>query len=353
MLYVAECYSNTGQYKLAVDTIWKALELEPDNGDLYFVLGTNYVKLASYDEAISAFNNVARIQPENYKAHYNLGIIFAVRGWSEEAMLSLKRCLSIKPDYEPAIQKLTEFNTNLMAAYPDDVQPYIDLGDGLRIAGKYEEAIPYLEQARTKAPDNTEMYYLLGQCYSRIGRYDTAVELLTAALAAKADDYGALLELAKTYEAMGDAEKTKKSYLALTKLKSDDYATYRAVGDYYLRTDNTGTALTYYEKGLALDPSDYAFWADTALIYARENKKLERGKKLAERSLVLKADNPLGTKALGYIYYRMKNYSEAKKYLTAAGSMLPEDTEITELLGAIAEKGDTRPKPPPVQQSGK
>jgi tetratricopeptide (TPR) repeat protein len=262
-------------------------------------------------------------------------------------MLSLKRCLSIKPDYDEALTKLREFNTNLMASYPDDVQPYIDLGDGLRIAGKYEEAIPYLEQARTKAPDNTQVDYLLGQCYSHIGQYDKAVELLTVALAAKPDDYGALLEIAKTYEAMGDAEKAKTSYLALARLKPKDWATYQAIGDYYLRAGNVSAALTNYEKGLSFDPSDYSFWAGTALIYARENKKLERAKKLADRSLVLKADNPLGTKALGYISYRMKSYSEATKYLTAAKTSLPDDAEITELLAAIAEKGDEPQKKPP------
>jgi tetratricopeptide (TPR) repeat protein len=202
------------------------------------------------------------------------------------------------------------------------------------------------------APDNTEVFYLLGQCYSRIGQYDRAVELLKAALAAKPDDYAALLELARTYEAMGDAENAGDSYLALVKARPGDWATYRAVGDYYMKEGSVNTALTYYEKGLALDPNDYVFWADTALIYAKQNKKLERAKKLAERSLVLKAENPLGTKALGYVYYRLKNYPEAKKYLTAAANSLADDTEITDLLSEIAEKGGVR-TPPRTIPSGK
>jgi hypothetical protein len=42
----------------------------------------------------------------------------------------------------------------------------------------------------------------------------------------------------------------------------------------------------------------------------------------------------------------MKNYSEAVKYLTAAKNTLADDAEITELLGAIAEKGQPETKTP-------
>ena len=130
--------------------------------------------------------------------------------------------------------------------------------------------------------------------------------------------------LADLYDKTGNMSKAYEySQLAIKHLES--------IYDY-------DAALRYYEKAIDLKPSDYLLYADIALIYARENKKLARAAELADESLILKAENPEAKKALGYIYYRMKDYDSAKKYLTSALNQLSGDQEIKDLLLLIAEE---------------
>jgi tetratricopeptide (TPR) repeat protein len=112
------------------------------------------------------------------------------------------------------------------------------------------------------------------------------------------------------------------------------------VAKYYMKKEEAGKALRYYEKAIALKPADYLLYAVTALIYARENKKLKRALELADQSLVLKMENGPAFKSKGYIYFKMKDYEKAKRFLMAALQKLPDDVEIRRLLAEIREKTD-------------
>jgi tetratricopeptide (TPR) repeat protein len=104
------------------------------------------------------------------------------------------------------------------------------------------------------------------------------------------------------------------------------------VADYFMEKDEVNTAIRYYEKGLDQNPSDYELYAKIAIVYARENRKLDRALELTDRSLILKADNAPALKAKGYIYYLMGDTDSARIFLRAALDKNPDDIEVKTLL---------------------
>jgi len=53
-----------------------------------------------YQKSIGVFKRIIKLDPENYKAHYNLGIAYFNLERFEEALNSYKTAISIKPDYK-------------------------------------------------------------------------------------------------------------------------------------------------------------------------------------------------------------------------------------------------------------
>ena len=155
-----------------------------------------------------------------------------------------------------------------------------------------------------------------------------------------AGDYEATLALAETYAAAGESEKAESTYLKLISLRPDDVDPYVTVAEYFMGTGETNNAIRYYEKALDQNPSDYRLFAEIAMVYAGENKRLDRALELTDRSLVLKADNAPALKAKGFIYYQMEDIDSAKTFLRAALDKDPGDTEVKALLNELKSVPD-------------
>jgi len=80
-------------------------------------LNDNYV--LESEKSIKYFKRIIEIDPNNYRAHYNLGIAYFDLNRFEEALTSYKIAISIKPDYKHIyynIGLLHEENENLEKA---------------------------------------------------------------------------------------------------------------------------------------------------------------------------------------------------------------------------------------------
>lgn len=77
-------------------------------------------------------------------------------------------------------------------------------GISLFNAGRYAEALPYLQQAVALAPNVGGYLRALGRCYAGLGRYDEALRYLNQALALNSGDTRALNEKAHVQFRMGD-----------------------------------------------------------------------------------------------------------------------------------------------------
>ncbi len=62
---------------IADKILYQQLEVDPDNSDLYVVVGDYYYSRNLYSQAISSYENVLRVAPENVHALNNLAWLFA------------------------------------------------------------------------------------------------------------------------------------------------------------------------------------------------------------------------------------------------------------------------------------
>lgn len=104
-------YSFKEEYQKAIELCLKAIELDPQYGNPYNDIGSYYIHLRQFEEAIPYLQRA--IDAPNYDArhyaHYNLGRVYERQGRWFDAVEEYKRSIEIEPKYKiarDALQKL-------------------------------------------------------------------------------------------------------------------------------------------------------------------------------------------------------------------------------------------------------
>ena len=114
------------------------------------------------DEAIEAYGKSIEIHP-TAEAHTFLGWTFSFQGRHADAIKECEAAIRVDPDFG---------------------NPYNDIGAYLIELGQLDDAIPWLERAKTARRYEPRHYphANLARIYARQGRFDDAIRELSAAL---------------------------------------------------------------------------------------------------------------------------------------------------------------------------
>ena len=77
----------------------RLLEIQPNNADVWYKLGTHYMNIDEINRAIEAYTKATTINPKHSDAYYNLGYIFTVMVPDyREALTYYSKSLKAKPE---------------------------------------------------------------------------------------------------------------------------------------------------------------------------------------------------------------------------------------------------------------
>jgi tetratricopeptide (TPR) repeat protein len=133
----------------------KAKNEQPDNAEILFEFGRTCLELDLPDDAISALQKAARLQPNNDSYSYVLA----------SANVSKKQ-------YEIAGKRFQA----LLTKHPDDSVLNYAMGSLLFLEVRLDEAATYLHRSIELQPDQSAAYYYLGLIAEGKGENDQAIE---------------------------------------------------------------------------------------------------------------------------------------------------------------------------------
>ena len=97
---------NVEDYENALKTYESLLAISPENQDAVFNTAAIYYEQKKYVDAIKKFE-VTLTRDENfYRGYYGRGICYEALGEKQKAIEDYRHCLSINPDFEPAVMQL-------------------------------------------------------------------------------------------------------------------------------------------------------------------------------------------------------------------------------------------------------
>ena len=139
-----------GYYKEALESINKAIALEPDSYLFYNERGLIHLNAGQAEDALVDFTMVAEINPLYTDVHNNLGATLAKLGRLDEARVEFEKVLE-----DPLYQYKELAHANL--------------GDMLFAARDYDGAISEFRKSLSIRPDYLRAHYKIGLCYQALG----------------------------------------------------------------------------------------------------------------------------------------------------------------------------------------
>ena len=162
-----------------------------------------------YKEAIAAFQEMIKKNPQESEAYWRLGRLLAGEGEPEKAIHILKRGLVVDPQAK-------------------DI--YNVIGGLLIELGRDGEAIAMMERYVALVPNESNAYDSLGLAYQTIGKYEQAVTQYNRALELKPDFEIAMVHLANTRFQQGRYREALDLYQQYIRISPSDLERGRGYG---------------------------------------------------------------------------------------------------------------------------
>ena len=128
-------------------------------------------------EAVLAFLEAIRLDPDLAEAHFRLALGYESLGKREEAEAEYKKAVE-------GYKKYFEENEN-------DAEAHYALGQTYANLGQYSEAIRQYKEATKLKDDDPDMFYDLGVAYTKLAQYDAAAAAFSKSLEIDPDYYRA------------------------------------------------------------------------------------------------------------------------------------------------------------------
>jgi len=178
-----------GKYDEAIQAYDEAIRLDPNYAEAWYKKGNALIGQGKYDEAIQAYDEAIRLDPNYAKAWYNKGTALYSQGKYDEAIEAYDEAIRLDPKlaepwdnkgsalahqgkYDEAIQAYDE----AIRLDPNDAKTWNNKGVSLEDQGKYDEAIEAYDETIRLDPKLAVAWYNKGNALKKLGEYDEAIK---------------------------------------------------------------------------------------------------------------------------------------------------------------------------------
>jgi arylsulfatase A-like enzyme/Flp pilus assembly protein TadD len=184
----------------AAEQLGRCLALNPNFDNAMPGLALALTKLGRTDEARNWLQKALQINPENYRAWYEVGLLDAkTKSDPAAALSSYQKAIAIQPNFSPGQR---------------------DTGMGLFQQKDYAGAAIHLEKALALGLEDARLHNFLGICYSQTNRMSQAVLEHQRAIELDPKLAEAHLNLAYAYQHIGKISQARDEYAAACKLEA-------------------------------------------------------------------------------------------------------------------------------------
>ena len=311
-------YVEQGQVEEALENYVEVLRIKPDDLETLLITGHICTALKRYEDAMSFYNKVLNLEPQNLDARQNLEALKKrhisilhkeIRGEEKpdddtennqgehhssvdevpieqdkvvEELINKAEMLFQKERIEQAVDTMLK----AISVNPSDGRVYVELAGQLVNHGRHKNALEVLAEMPTKQPEALAIQKLLVEGYAEegIGNYAAAKKCSDDVLTRKPKDAKAMNLNGILAYRNGDKETAEQHFKRAIELDSKYGEPHTNLGTLVWETGDPKKAMEHYERGFFISPTDI----DVANAYhevVTANGEYERAEKVALKVL--------------------------------------------------------------------
>ncbi|GHG02547.1 XrtA/PEP-CTERM system TPR-repeat protein PrsT [Thalassotalea marina] len=285
----AEVSLALGETFSAKNYLVKARLLDPDNKEVWRMLGKTYMATQEYEKAERYFLDLTQARPDFFLAWQDLGRLQLEIGQVNNAISSLEKSLA-----------LSEGNSETLLL----------LMTAMQESNNIEQALVYVEQLLQQVPNDSKLVQRKAVMLGMKGQHQQAKSLFEQAASLDNSNVEAVVHLARMDMVNGDLPSARQRLnTALTKFP-DSAPLLVEIGDTFWKKSEISQAKNYYDKAYSIDrKSELAL--NRLLDVAISRNDVNEAISLAKDYLVRENHNANIHQRLANAYMQAKDYKEA------------------------------------------
>lgn len=398
---LADAYEQMREFKLAAQTLKRAVDMQPDNTELRRAYANILVQAEEFDAALKAFEEIVADEPRDAASWLRLSQLHMQLGHTEKAWESHKKAADLEPNnlevrynavnIHEAQGKLTDAiatmkevlqdpNTRASATnieskrnrarllerlaqlyrsneqYTEAVATFKEVGEidskefGARSSAQiietwrqgreFNKSIAEADEALKKFPNDRMIRLVRASSLVEVGRAKEAVDDVKSMLDGK-NDRDVHLQLAQLHDRAKNYPEVAKSLEAAEKLSTNDEereAVWFSRGSLLERQKKFDDAEREFRRVIEKNPNNAGALNYLGYMLADRNVKLAEAEKLIAKALEIEPGNGAYLDSLGWAQFRLGKFDEAETSLKSAAQKHPKDPTIQDHLGDVYMK---------------
>jgi tetratricopeptide (TPR) repeat protein len=331
---------------------------------LDFELGKAYWMTGRKDESIQAYQRASAALIHKLSAEVALAAITGdIRHWQEafraerveQDYFVLARLEDILPKsdlmsrafayryvgiYEPAFyNNAAQEAIKVLNDDPKNFDALMTIGTAYQRLGRLEDAVRYLELARSLYPNSGEPPSRLASLALQTQKADPhkILELMETAVKLAPNNAGYLYNLGWAYDQLGQTPRSTELYERAIKVSPLTFEAMNNLSLIYSTAGQPDRALPLLEQAMRTDPENEAVYANAAGYYARQ-RDWKQALQYYERALQINPGSSVAAVEKGRIYLEQGQTDDAIDHLSRALEVDPHSFDAYMLLSSAYEK---------------
>jgi tetratricopeptide (TPR) repeat protein len=386
---VAELQEKLGNNDEAINAIKKLQAIDPANIPLKKMLIEFYLRAKKYDEGITLADEIIELMPYdlevretkaklllgkddwtgaakefdylldqpdvNLDAKINIGANYFNKAITDSTVLPIAKSLFIKLDKDTTDWQIKMYLGAIALSQGDDsvaienfkfvtknanwnVAAWVRLGGLYFDNKKYDEAEVVMSEAILTFQEDFYVNLILGLSLAQQSKHAEAEKYLKKSSILNPKDITALSAYAFTLNQLKEDDKAIFYLNRALEIQPDDAQLIGTLAMIYNGMQDFEKSDSLYERALELKPDDPLLCNNYAYSFATRNIQLERALKMVKISVKEDSLNSSYLDTIGWVYFMLGNYSEAKLNLEKAIEVGGESAVMLDHLADIESK---------------
>lgn len=330
--------------------IKKAVSINPYIVKKHFAIGYAYFKQSKFQEAIDIYNEVLKINPKFYLGYIALGYAYDKLENYDKAEEYFRQALSINKSMADAHAglgfvlfkkgdlkgSLKEYDIALRAN-PNYGLGHTGLGFVYFALGKKDEALTEFKKAIEINPDDFYVRNALGYYYYERGEFDLAMAEFKTALGINYSDADARYNIGNIHFYQKNYDEAFIQYREAIEINKNWIAPRLKLAQLFSEQGKIKEAENQYIQVLQIKPDNFNALSGLGIIYYQQNK-LNDAVNILNKAIQIKPDDAGLYNNLGIVYYGMGKINEAIQEYGKSISINPKNINAYENLYIAYDK---------------
>ena len=340
-----------GRVDDAIKHAREGLKVQPDNWELWNILGLAYLRIGMKEEAEDAFARAIERAPAIADLYNNMGVALMERGDPANALEYFKNGIVVSKgknanllrnaaaaslaldDTDEALRYITE-SIRLDPFMP---QSHVIHADILFNSNDFEGASRELTKIKFLPDTPLKVYLKALQLLVKMKMFDEAEKIVLTAIDIYPDQFDLRYLYGKVLENKGAADEALSIYQRCLAEQPDNVDILNSVGCILEKRNELDAALSYFTKAFDLQPFNSKIEANMGIVLDRLGRGEEAERHLRS-ALVGDPASPSAHNALGCHLANEERYNEAIVHFTRAVELDPANADYYRNLGLACEK---------------